>query len=186
MILVSLPVDLASSVHLFMAFLNSRSVKKRKQLVKSSVMVTAGANQVSLGLKRIRYCKRCKACVKGFDGHCSAFRNCIARNERESVQIAMRPKVSWSSSGSAGVVQIQCTDLTSAFGDWFCRVVPVLGVPDALVPLDHPVSQLNLVPRCQRKEVQEKREQRDGRKHAKNGHNKSGGSRFRCLGFLYS
>ncbi|XP_065861412.1 uncharacterized protein [Euphorbia lathyris] len=159
MILVSLPVDLASSVHLFMAFLNSRSVKKRKQLVKSSVMVTAGANQINL---------------------------LAARNERESVQIAMRPKVSWSSSGSAGVVQIQCTDLTSAFGDWFCRVVPVLGVPDALVPLDHPVSQLNLVPRCQRKEVQEKREQRDGRKHAKNGHNKSGGSRFRCLGFLYS
>ncbi|WCJ35273.1 hypothetical protein M5689_016537 [Euphorbia peplus] len=77
-----------------------------------------------------------------------------ARNERESIQIAIRPKVSWSSSGSAGVVQIQCTDLTSSSGDRllvgqsirFRKVVPVLGVPDALIPLDHPVTQLNLVP----------------------------------------
>ena len=40
-----------------------------------------------------------------------------ARNERESVQIAIRPKVSWSGSGIAGVVQVQCSDLCSASGD---------------------------------------------------------------------
>lgn len=40
-----------------------------------------------------------------------------ARNERESVQIAIRPKVSWSRSGVAGVVQVQCSDLCSASGD---------------------------------------------------------------------
>lgn len=40
-----------------------------------------------------------------------------ARNERESVQIALRPKVSWSSSSTAGVVQVQCSDLCSASGD---------------------------------------------------------------------
>lgn len=40
-----------------------------------------------------------------------------ARNERESVQIALRPKVSWSSSGNAGVVQVQCSDLCSTTGD---------------------------------------------------------------------
>ncbi|KAK1395658.1 Alpha-1,6-mannosyl-glycoprotein 2-beta-N-acetylglucosaminyltransferase [Heracleum sosnowskyi] len=77
-----------------------------------------------------------------------------ARNERESVQISIRPKVSWSASSVAGLVHIQCTDLCSASGDRLLidksitlrRVVPVLGVPDALVPLDLPVSQLSLFP----------------------------------------
>jgi len=105
------------------------------------------------------------------------------------VQIALRPKVSWGSSGIAGTVQIHCTDLCSSSGDrlgfpppfllhtvgtssclfiWIfigrhniyfgCgrlivgqsltlrRVVPILGVPDALVPLDLPVNQINLFP----------------------------------------
>ncbi|KAI3738940.1 hypothetical protein L2E82_29234 [Cichorium intybus] len=77
-----------------------------------------------------------------------------ARNERESIQIAIRPKVSWGGIGNAGVVQIQCTDLCSTSGDrlvvgqsvTFRRVVPILGVPDALVPIDMPVSQINLLP----------------------------------------
>ncbi|KAH9692883.1 DUF4091 domain-containing protein [Citrus sinensis] len=77
-----------------------------------------------------------------------------ARNERESVQIALRPKVSWSSSSTAGVVQVQCSDLCSASGDRLVvgqslmlrRVVPILGVPDALVPLDLPVCQISLLP----------------------------------------
>ncbi|XP_044475892.1 uncharacterized protein LOC123203554 isoform X1 [Mangifera indica] len=77
-----------------------------------------------------------------------------ARNERESVQIAIRPKVSWSSSGIAGLVQVQCNDLCSTSGDRLVVgqslslrcVVPILGVPDALVPLDLPVSQINLLP----------------------------------------
>ncbi|KAF5198916.1 Alpha-1,6-mannosyl-glycoprotein 2-beta-N-acetylglucosaminyltransferase [Thalictrum thalictroides] len=77
----------------------------------------------------------------------------VARNERESAQIAIRPKVSWGGPGMAGVVQIQCTDLCSTSGDRLVvgksltlrRVVPILGVPDALVPLD-PVTQINLLP----------------------------------------
>ncbi|KAL9686079.1 hypothetical protein QQ045_023534 [Rhodiola kirilowii] len=77
-----------------------------------------------------------------------------ARNERESVQFAIRPKVSWGHSGTAGVVQVQCTDLWSTSGDRLLvghsvtlrRVVPVLGVPDALVPLDMPASQISLFP----------------------------------------
>ncbi|MCD7465204.1 hypothetical protein HAX54_000782 [Datura stramonium] len=77
-----------------------------------------------------------------------------ARNERESIQIAIRPKVSWGGSGIAGTVQVQCTDLCSPCGARLVvgqsltlrRVVPVLGVPDALVPLDMPVCQLNLFP----------------------------------------
>lgn len=40
-----------------------------------------------------------------------------ARNERESVQIAIRPKVSWGRPGSAGVVQLHCSDLSSASGN---------------------------------------------------------------------
>ncbi|CAA7404265.1 unnamed protein product [Spirodela intermedia] len=75
-----------------------------------------------------------------------------ARNERESVQIALRPKVSWGGPGTAGAVQIHCSDLCSPSGDRLLvgqslslrRVVPILGVPDALVPLDLPVSQINL------------------------------------------
>ncbi|KAL3022773.1 hypothetical protein AAZX31_04G032700 [Glycine max] len=77
-----------------------------------------------------------------------------ARNERESVQIAIRPKVSWGGSSVAGTVQIQCSDLCSTSGDRLIvgqslllrRVVPILGVPDALVPVDLPVSQINLFP----------------------------------------
>uniref|UniRef100_A0A804R1H4 Uncharacterized protein n=1 Tax=Zea mays TaxID=4577 RepID=A0A804R1H4_MAIZE len=42
-----------------------------------------------------------------------------ARNERESFQIALRPKVSWATSGIAGSVLIQCTDLCSSSGDRF-------------------------------------------------------------------
>ncbi|MQL82758.1 hypothetical protein Taro_015249, partial [Colocasia esculenta] len=78
----------------------------------------------------------------------------VARNERESTQIAVRPKVSWGGQGTAGAVQIQCSDLCSPSGDRLLvgqalsmrRVVPILGVPDALVPLDLPVSQINLFP----------------------------------------
>ncbi|XP_075484289.1 uncharacterized protein LOC142524274 isoform X6 [Primulina tabacum] len=78
-----------------------------------------------------------------------------ARNERESVQIALRPKVSWAGSSFAGTVQVQCSDLRSTFGDsrlvagesiTVRRVVPILGVPDALVPLEVPVFQLTLFP----------------------------------------
>ncbi|XP_028551591.1 uncharacterized protein LOC110104675 isoform X4 [Dendrobium catenatum] len=78
-----------------------------------------------------------------------------ARNEKESVQIVLRPKVSWACSGIAGTVQMHCTDLCSSSGDsrlavgqslTLRRVVPILGVPDALVPLDLPVSQINLLP----------------------------------------
>ncbi|KAB1220564.1 hypothetical protein CJ030_MR3G015817 [Morella rubra] len=77
-----------------------------------------------------------------------------ARNERESVQIAIRPKVSWGGPGIAGVVQVQCNELCSTSGDRLVvgealtmrRVVPILGVPDALVPLDLPACQLCLLP----------------------------------------
>ncbi|XP_022131873.1 uncharacterized protein LOC111004904 isoform X2 [Momordica charantia] len=77
-----------------------------------------------------------------------------ARNERESVQIAMRPKISWCASGVAGILQVFSGDLCSTSGDRLVvgqslrlrRVVPMLGVPDALVPLDLPVSQINLLP----------------------------------------
>lgn len=40
-----------------------------------------------------------------------------ARNERESVQIAMRPKASWGGLSGAGTVQIRCSDLCSSSGD---------------------------------------------------------------------
>lgn len=33
------------------------------------------------------------------------------------MQIAIRPKVSWSGSGVAGTVQVQCSDLCSTSGD---------------------------------------------------------------------
>ncbi|MCL7043539.1 hypothetical protein MKW94_022837 [Papaver nudicaule] len=77
-----------------------------------------------------------------------------ARNERESAQIAIRPKVTWGGPGIAGVVQVHCTDLCSSSGGRLVvgesltlrRVVSMLGVPDALVPLDLPSTQLNLLP----------------------------------------
>ncbi|CAN6459155.1 unnamed protein product [Victoria cruziana] len=78
----------------------------------------------------------------------------VARNERESAQIALRPKVSWGGPGVAGVVQVRISDLCSSSGDRLVtgqslslrHVVPVLGVPDALVPLDLPVTLINVFP----------------------------------------
>jgi hypothetical protein len=77
-----------------------------------------------------------------------------ARNEKESVQIALRPKLSWGGGGMAGQVQIQCSDFCSHSGHklqvgkevTLRRVVPMLGVPDALVPLEIPMSQIGLLP----------------------------------------
>ncbi|OAE31691.1 hypothetical protein AXG93_3384s1650 [Marchantia polymorpha subsp. ruderalis] len=77
-----------------------------------------------------------------------------ARNEKESAQIALRPKMSWSSGGFIGHVQIKCTDLCSNSGSkletgkaiTLRRVVPILGVPDALVPLELPSAQIGLLP----------------------------------------
>ncbi|KAF3780474.1 hypothetical protein EJ110_NYTH39154 [Nymphaea thermarum] len=78
----------------------------------------------------------------------------VARNERESAQVSLRPKVSWGGPGVAGVVQVQISDLCSSSGDRLLagesltlrHVVPVLGVPDALVPLDLPVTLINVFP----------------------------------------
>ncbi|GLJ14057.1 hypothetical protein SUGI_0224840 [Cryptomeria japonica] len=78
----------------------------------------------------------------------------VARNERESAQIALRPKVSWASGGAAGHVQVHCTDLCSSSGDRLevgrCltlrHVVPILGVPDALVPVNLPFARISLLP----------------------------------------
>ncbi|KAL5704531.1 hypothetical protein ACHQM5_022943 [Ranunculus cassubicifolius] len=78
----------------------------------------------------------------------------VARNERESAQVAIRPKVSWGGPGVAGAIQVQCTDLCSTSGDRLVagqsltlrRVVPMLGVPDALVPIELPGNHINLLP----------------------------------------
>ncbi|CAM6094606.1 unnamed protein product [Calypogeia fissa] len=77
-----------------------------------------------------------------------------ARNERESIQIALRPKLSWGSGGYIGHVQIQCSDLCSRSGHkletgksiTLRRVVPILGVPDALVPVELPTTRIGLLP----------------------------------------
>lgn len=76
-----------------------------------------------------------------------------ARNERESAQIALRPKMSWTSGDMVGYLQIHCSDFCSPSGDrlnagkevTIRRVVPILGVPDALVPIDLP-SRIGLLP----------------------------------------
>ncbi|XP_024529573.1 uncharacterized protein LOC9655857 [Selaginella moellendorffii] len=75
----------------------------------------------------------------------------IARNERESAQIALRPKISWACGGAVGHVQVHCRDFVSASGDRLesvslRRVVPILGVPDALVPVSMPTCQVSLLP----------------------------------------
>lgn len=78
-----------------------------------------------------------------------------ARNEKESVQLALRPKVTWAGGGVAGYVQINCSDLCSDSSSHILevgksvtirRVVPMLGVPDALVPLELPGGRLALHP----------------------------------------
>lgn len=78
----------------------------------------------------------------------------VARNERESAQIALRPKVSWAGDGNAGNLQVHCSDLCSSSGQrlevgrylTLRRVVPILGVPDALVPVSLPSARISLLP----------------------------------------
>ncbi|KAH7526425.1 hypothetical protein JRO89_XSUnG0056200 [Xanthoceras sorbifolium] len=50
------------------------------KLVQSSSFGVDTHNQNSLPLRRIRYCKICKAHIKGLDHHCPAFGNCIGQN----------------------------------------------------------------------------------------------------------
>ncbi|GAV57914.1 zf-DHHC domain-containing protein [Cephalotus follicularis] len=51
-----------------------------EELVESSVLGYKADDESSLFLRRIRYCKSCKAYIKGFDHHCPAFGNCIGKN----------------------------------------------------------------------------------------------------------
>lgn len=77
-----------------------------------------------------------------------------ARGEKESVQIALRPRCSWGplNSGQGGEVQIHVSDFRSDGGErlkvgehvTLRRVVPVYGIPDALLPLQVPTSCLHL------------------------------------------
>ncbi|WCJ41219.1 hypothetical protein M5689_022101 [Euphorbia peplus] len=58
-------------------FVNTGSLHTEEAII---AFETEAQNEGSLGLKRIRYCKSCKAYVKGFDHHCPAFGNCIGQN----------------------------------------------------------------------------------------------------------
>ncbi|KAH7445252.1 hypothetical protein KP509_02G115100 [Ceratopteris richardii] len=67
----------------------------------------------------------------------------VARNKKESVHIALKPKMTWNGSGIAGDVQayytIFCSDVSQRLEIRKCvsirQVMPMLGVPDALVPI---------------------------------------------------
>ncbi|KAJ4725829.1 S-acyltransferase [Melia azedarach] len=50
------------------------------KLVERSDFEVDPDNENSLSLRRVRYCKICKAYIKGFDHHCPAFGNCIGQN----------------------------------------------------------------------------------------------------------
>ncbi|KAJ0084027.1 hypothetical protein Patl1_30898 [Pistacia atlantica] len=50
------------------------------RLVESSGFGVEPGNKNSPSLRRVRYCKSCKAHIKGFDHHCPAFGNCIGQN----------------------------------------------------------------------------------------------------------
>ncbi|TXG74038.1 hypothetical protein EZV62_002617 [Acer yangbiense] len=50
------------------------------KLFESSSFGVDTLDENSLSLRRIRYCKSCKAYIRGFDHHCPAFGNCIGQN----------------------------------------------------------------------------------------------------------
>ncbi|XP_044482523.1 palmitoyltransferase ZDHHC12-like isoform X2 [Mangifera indica] len=50
------------------------------RLVESSDFGVEPGNKGSPSHRRVRYCKRCKAHIKGFDHHCPAYGNCIGEN----------------------------------------------------------------------------------------------------------
>ncbi|GAQ77724.1 hypothetical protein KFL_000030050 [Klebsormidium nitens] len=74
--------------------------------------------------------------------------------EKESVQIALRPRCAWgpSDGGQGGEVEIHVSDFHSSSGECLRigehvtlrRVLPMCGVPDALVPMQVPTSCLHL------------------------------------------
>ncbi|XP_015583497.2 palmitoyltransferase ZDHHC17 isoform X1 [Ricinus communis] len=49
-------------------------------LIEVGTLEIEADNEDPLLLKRVRYCKSCKAYVKGFDHHCPAFGNCIGQS----------------------------------------------------------------------------------------------------------
>ncbi|KAJ6384985.1 hypothetical protein OIU77_028231 [Salix suchowensis] len=50
------------------------------KLIETEVFGVEAHYESSALLKRVRYCKSCKAYIKGFDHHCPAFGNCIGQN----------------------------------------------------------------------------------------------------------
>lgn len=50
------------------------------KLIETKAFGVEAHNEGSALLKRVRYCKSCKAYIKGFDHHCPAFGNCIGQN----------------------------------------------------------------------------------------------------------
>ncbi|XP_021894514.1 probable palmitoyltransferase ZDHHC12 isoform X2 [Carica papaya] len=50
------------------------------ELTESSGFKVQFNDENSLSQRRVRYCKNCKAYIKGFDHHCPAFGNCIGQN----------------------------------------------------------------------------------------------------------
>ena len=49
----------------------------------------------------------------------------VGRNERESAQIALRPKVSWAGDGNAGNLQVHCSDLCSSSGQRWANSIEI-------------------------------------------------------------
>ncbi|XP_061957923.1 palmitoyltransferase AKR1-like isoform X1 [Populus nigra] len=50
------------------------------KLIETKAFGVEAHNEGSALLKRVRYCKSCKAYIKGFDHHCPAFGNCVGQN----------------------------------------------------------------------------------------------------------
>uniref|UniRef100_A0A2N9FFT3 S-acyltransferase n=1 Tax=Fagus sylvatica TaxID=28930 RepID=A0A2N9FFT3_FAGSY len=69
-------------------------------LVESSVAEVEAQNQDSVLGRRVRYCRICKAYIKGFDHHCPAFGNCI---DAAKSQIIDRTRLETSLSGNLAI-----------------------------------------------------------------------------------
>lgn len=49
------------------------------KLVQDSIIEVEARHENFVSVRRVRYCKSCKAYIKGFDHHCPAFGNCIGQ-----------------------------------------------------------------------------------------------------------
>ncbi|GMH12289.1 hypothetical protein Nepgr_014130 [Nepenthes gracilis] len=74
------------------------------ELMESSISDVGTHSESSFSVRRVRYCKSCKAFVSGFDHHCPAFGNCIGQKNHVLFMVLL-----------VGFITVEASYMTSAY-----------------------------------------------------------------------